>query len=121
MPASTPTIPATRNPSRSPASNRRLTIRHASALSHVSATHEGLSPFQKVRVHDVSQGGVALILPQAPPVGATIFLQMTNRHLDFTFDLAAEVRHATPHQRGSWLVGLAFAEALSSAELGALI
>jgi hypothetical protein len=102
--------------------NRRLTIRHGGDLgTQVNAANDQLSAFQKVRVHDISQGGVALILPHAPTVGTTIFLQMTNRHLEFTYDLAAEVRHTTPHQRGSWLVGLAFEQALSADDLVGLI
>ena len=63
----------------------------------------------------------ALLLRRAPAVGETIFLQMSNSLLDFTFDLAAEVRHATPHTRGTWLVGLGFDRSLSLAELAALI
>jgi hypothetical protein len=102
--------------------NRRLTIRQpCPPTTQVSAANEPHWPFQRVRVHDISQRGVALILPHAPAVGATIFLQMTNHLLDFTFDLAAEVRHVGAHPRGSWLVGVAFDEALSADELGALI
>src|SRR6266702_4528948 len=89
--------------------NRRLTIRFGCAAdAQINVADEILSPFQRVRVHDISRGGIALILPQAPAVGDTIFLQMTNNLLEFTCDLAAEVRHVAPHPRGSWLVGVAF-------------
>jgi hypothetical protein len=102
--------------------NRRLTIRHpCPPTTQASAANDPHWPFQRVRVHDTSQGGVALILPHPPALGETIFLQMTNHLLDFTFDLAAEVRHVEAHPRGSWLVGVAFDEALSAEELGALI
>jgi hypothetical protein len=97
--------------------NRRITIRRMPATAvNVTAT-----PFQKVRIHDISQGGIALVLRHAPAVGDTICLQMTNRLLGFTYDLAAEVRHAKPLRRGTWLVGLAFDQALSLGEFAALV
>ena len=101
--------------------NRRITIRRtASAAVEVSAK-EPRSPFQKVRIHDISQGGIALVLRHAPAPGETICLQMTNRLLGFTYDLAAEVRHTQPQSRGNWLVGLAFDRPLSLAEFAALV
>jgi c-di-GMP-binding flagellar brake protein YcgR len=122
MPHSTPSALAPQTAPRPVGANRRLTIRHSCApATQVSVTNEPHWPFQRVRVLDISQGGVALILPDAPPIGETIFLQMTNRHLEFTYDLAAEVRHVVPHQRGSWLVGVAFDEALAAEDLAALI
>ena len=57
----------------------------------------------------------------APAVREMLFLQMTNSLLGFTYDLAAEVRHVTPHKRGAWLVGLAFDRPLSPGELAGLI
>ncbi len=102
--------------------NRRITIRRAtSATTEVVVTKRPRTAFQKARVHDVSQGGIALVLRHAPAVGELICLQMTNRMLGFTFDLAAEVRHATPIERGNWLVGLAFDRILSLGEVAALV
>jgi hypothetical protein len=115
------TAPFAEPPTRA-TSNRRLTIRYAGG-AHMDAnlTNNPLSPFQKVRIQDISQGGVSLILPQRPALGATILLQMTNHVLGFTCDLAGEVRHVTPDERGSWLVGLAFEQPLSLSELDGLI
>jgi hypothetical protein len=122
MPHSTPSALAPQAAPCPGGANRRLTIRHpCPPTTQVSAANDPHWPFQRVRVQDISQGGVALILPHAPAVGETIFLQMTNHILDFTFDLAAEVRNVGPHPRGSWLVGVAFDEALSAEELGGLI
>ena|SRR5438105_4775793 len=101
--------------------NRRLTIRHPAAQATEVAITESGPPFQKVRVYDVSQGGLALILPRAPEVGESIFLQVSNDTLGFTYDLPAEVRHTRPYQRGTWLVGLAFEQPLSPGELAGLI
>jgi hypothetical protein len=74
-----------------------------------------------VRVYDVAQGGLALVLPRAPALGEAIYLQVSNDVLGFTYDRAAEVRHARPYQRGTWLVGLAFEQPLSAIELAGLI
>jgi c-di-GMP-binding flagellar brake protein YcgR len=122
MPNRAPSAPPTHAAPCPVAVNRRITIRHGFAeTAQVSAANEVLSPFQRVRVHDISQGGIALILPDPLAVGETIFLQVTNYLLDFTYDLAAEVRHVSPHPRGSWLVGIAFDEALSADQLTGLI
>jgi hypothetical protein len=102
--------------------NRRLTIRYGGgAHTEANGASHDLSPFQKVRVLDISKGGISLILPQRPPAGAIIFLQMTNTLHAFTYDLAAEVRHTTPLERGCWLAGLAFEQDLSAGDLSALI
>ncbi len=101
--------------------NRRITIRRTAAAAVAVTPQPSRTPFQKVRIHDISQGGIALILRHAPAVGETICLQMTNRLLGFTYDLAAEVRHAQPLKRGTWLVGLAFDRPLSLGEFAALV
>lgn len=102
--------------------NRRVSIRHnAAATTGVTLAKRPRSPFRKVRVQDISQGGIALIVRQAPEVGESVLLQMHNRLLDFSFDLAAAVRHRRPHGRGSWLVGLEFDRTLSLAELASLL
>jgi c-di-GMP-binding flagellar brake protein YcgR len=122
MPNSAPSAMAPPSAPCPVAANRRLTIRYGcAATAQISAADEILSPFQRVRVHDISQGGIGLILPQAPAVGDTIFLQMTNNLLEFTYDLAAEVRHVATHPHGSWLVGVAFDEPLSTDDLAGLI
>jgi hypothetical protein len=102
--------------------NRRVTIRRPCGMStSVAIAPERRSPFSKARVHDISQGGIALVLKHEVPVGETLFLQMTNSLRGFTYDLAAEVRHATAHTRGRWLIGLEFDRTLSLGELAALI
>jgi hypothetical protein len=100
--------------------NRRLTIRHPAPKTTTTAIAVS-PPLQKVRVYDVSEGGLALILPHAPAVGEAIYLQVSNDALGFTYDRAAEVRHTRPYQRGTWLVGLAFEQPLSAGELAGLI
>jgi hypothetical protein len=102
--------------------NRRITVRRDIAPStEVSVAPRRRSVFHKARVHNISQRGIALVLRYAPPVGELIFLQVTNRLLGFTYDLAAEVRHTSLHRRGTWLVGLVFDQPLSLGELSALV
>jgi hypothetical protein len=101
--------------------NRRITIRRAASAAVEVTASKSCTPFQKVRIHDISQGGIALVLRHAPVVGDTICLQMTNRLLGFTYDLGAEVRHVRSLRRGTWLVGLAFDQALSLGEFAALV
>ena len=104
--------------------NRRVTIRYpGSAVAEAeTAPADGPCPqLHKARVHDVSQSGIALILEHPPTIGEPIYLQLTNRILDFTFDLSADVRHVSRRERGDWIVGLEFDEALSLAELAALL
>ncbi len=102
--------------------NRRITIRYPGGADTEAAVGSArLSPFQKVRIHDISRQGVSLILPTLPPVDAPIFLQVTNSLLEFSYDLAAEVRHVRPHKQSSWLVGVEFDEPLSDSEFAALI
>ncbi|MCS7047158.1 MAG: PilZ domain-containing protein [Gemmataceae bacterium] len=102
--------------------NRRVTIRYpASAAVLTGIARKPQSLFVKARIHDISQGGIALVLKHPPKIGETIYLQLTNRILEFTFDLAAVVRHVTPTPTGSYIVGLAFDEQLTLAELAALL
>ncbi len=101
--------------------NRRVSIRHPSS-NDADATigRRRRSPFQKVRIHDVSEGGIALVLKQPPPIGKCLFLQLTNRILEFSFDMAAEVRHVTPLKSG-WIVGLQFDQPMTPEELAGLL
>jgi hypothetical protein len=101
--------------------NRRITIRRAASAAIEVTASQSRTPFLKVRIHDISQGGIALVLRHAPAVGDTICLKMTNRLLGFTYDLAAKVRHIRPLPRRNWLVGLAFDRALSLGEFTALV
>src|SRR5687768_1993252 len=74
--------------------NRRVSIRYPGGLATVaSAAMQTASRFRKARIIDVSQGGIALVLRRQPKIGDFIVLQLTNRILQFTFDIAAEVRH----------------------------
>lgn len=76
---------------------------------------------RRVRVHDVSQHGMALLLPEALPLGQEVYIQISNRDLRLSYDLGAEVRHSTPHKRNRWIVGLRFHQELTPEELASLL
>jgi hypothetical protein len=102
--------------------NRRVSIRYPAGPA--TRTTLGRQPgeyLRRVRVHDISRGGIALVLRRPLKSGATVYVQVKNRILDFSFDLAAEVRHASRHTRGRWIVGFAFVRELSLAELATLL
>ena len=102
--------------------NRRVNVRYPSGAATTTAVGSSASPLlRRVRVWDVSQGGIAFILRKPLDVGQNVYIQITNRILNFTFDLAAEVRHVTKHTRGRWLVGLQFDRELTMAELASVI
>jgi hypothetical protein len=102
--------------------NRRVTLRYpCGPVTVTSIARKSRPRFTKARVHDISQGGIALILRRPPQVGEDVYLQLTNRILDFSFDLVAEVRHVERRPRVGWIVGLEFCEPLSLAELAALL
>lgn len=101
--------------------NRRATIRYPCEGGTAELANRRLSRYQKVRVHDISEGGIALLLKRPPQVGDWVFLQLTNRILQFSYDMVGEVRHVRPGRRGKWIVGLQFDDPLSPAELAALL
>jgi hypothetical protein len=122
MPRTIPSPAAVKPPVCDELINRRVTIRYpAGGAVLTSMARKRRRHFTKVRVHDVSQGGIALILQHPPQIGESISLQLTNRILEFTFDLAAEVRHVRAHKKRGWIVGLQFDQSLSLAELASLV
>jgi hypothetical protein len=102
--------------------NRRLAVRYPSGV----ATADGVAGlhgvmFKNVRVYDISQGGIALVLNRPLKQGENFFIQVTNNILDFSYDLDAEVRHVRPFGPGRWIVGFEFPRELTTAELASLL
>lgn len=122
MTLGTPSAVCEAAPAYSALLNRRFSVRYPCGAA--TATRVARKPgqyFRRVRVHDISQGGIALVLRKPLRPGKLLFIQVKNRILGFSFDLAAEVRHATKHTPGHWLVGCAFTRELSPAELASLL
>src|SRR5438270_9394527 len=89
--------------------NRRLAVRYPTGV----ATADGVAGvngimFRNVRVYDISQGGIALVLTKPLKKGENFYIQVSNTILGFSYDLDAEVRHVTPFGAGRWIVGFSF-------------
>ncbi|MFO0965598.1 MAG: PilZ domain-containing protein [Gemmataceae bacterium] len=100
--------------------SRRLTIRYPSGLGADTGLASDGVACRRVKVHDISKGGIALLLRRPLEIGKEVLIQISNRPLRFSFDLGAVVRHATPFTRGRWIVGLQFHQELTGEELANL-
>ena len=102
--------------------NRRVAIRYPCGLAtSTSVKLLKAAPFQRVQAHNISQGGMGVILDQPPEQGVAVHIRVRNKILNFTYDLSAEVAHVAVRDDGSWLVGLAFARQLTRGELASLL
>jgi hypothetical protein len=102
--------------------NRRVSLRYPCGLATSTRVKlDKADPFRRVMGHNISQGGMALILTDCPEVGIPVNVRVKNSILDFTYDLAARIVHVAPTGHDEWLVGLAFARQLSLAELASLL
>jgi hypothetical protein len=101
--------------------NRRVSIRYPSSVATACGADTDGVRFREVRVHDVSQGGIGLVLDKPLTVGDELYIQVTNNLLGFSYDLDAEVKHITPFAEGLWIVGFAFPRELTLAELAGLL
>jgi c-di-GMP-binding flagellar brake protein YcgR len=102
--------------------NRRVTIRYPCGLAtRTRIKLEAAEPFRRVVGHNISQGGMGVVLEECPEVGTKVNVRMKNRILNFTYDLAARIVHVSPTDSGEWLVGLAFSRQLSLSELASLL
>ena len=124
-PAQKPAAPVTKTasqPTKRPISNRRVAIRYPLGLA--SAAKMSLDQsciFHPVRVYNISTGGLGVVLRLPLEQGVEVFVQLTNRILDFTYDLAAKVAHTEQLPNGRWLVGFQFARELSLVELASIL
>src|SRR5581483_648552 len=104
------------------AANRRVSVRFPASpmtVSHMRLPHKTV--FKRVRLFNISQGGVGILVRKPWPLNTEVDFQTKNELLNFTFDLPAQVVHATRYTRGRWIVGFAFERQLSLAELASLV
>lgn len=66
-------------------------------------------------VHDLSVGGVGLILAKPLPTGTLVFIDLFG--FDVPLEFLARVAHANPHDDGRFLVGFQFDRPLNHEEL----
>lgn len=112
------------DPSSAPAAlpyNRRVALRYVcAATTGTELAVDDRNLFRRVRVENISQGGIALWLKEPPAEDALVYIRLNNVLLSFTYDLSARARHAMKI-KGRWLVGFAFTRELTMAELSSLV
>jgi hypothetical protein len=102
--------------------NRRVSIRYpCEPLVGTELALDKSYLFRRVRVVNISTGGIALLLKYPPQRGMEVYVRLTNSLLSFTYDLSAVTMHASRQDDGKWLVGFAFIRELTFAELASLI
>ncbi len=102
--------------------HRRVSIRYPCGLAMMTKVSMGKGKgFHRVLGHNISQGGLALLVDHVPEIGTVVQVRMKNRILSFTYDLSARIVHVSPYENGQWLVGLSFSRPLTLPELASLL
>lgn len=103
--------------------DRRQACRHSSILkaSRVGGDVKRFTPAWLARVMDISTGGLALHLGEPFEAGTILTIALHNASGQRVQKLAVEVRHAAEQPNGTWILGVAFIEPLSEAQLAALL
>lgn len=78
-------------------------------------------PPRPARVLNISRGGLCLILYDRFEPGTVLTIGLTNTTEHFLPPLRVRVVHSREQPDGTWVVGCAFANPLSDAELRALL
>jgi hypothetical protein len=73
------------------------------------------------KVQNVSSGGVGLIMNRRFEPGTTLIVELSAKPKGILRPLPVRVIHATPEQKGQWLIGCTFARPLSPEELQAFL
>ena len=99
--------------------HRRQSIRYPCGLAMMTRVclDKGKA-FRQVLGHNISQGGMALILELYPEIGAVVRVHMKNRILNFSYDLSASSRDVSPDYKNQWLGGTGLLEAADVGGIG---
>jgi len=103
--------------------DRRAYLRIPSDLAATCHGPRALEPAWPARVHDISQGGVGLILQHRFNPGMTLLLDLRERAGAVLRTVRAQVVHATAildDGNPCWLLGCSFDRPLTEAEFSAL-
>jgi hypothetical protein len=73
------------------------------------------------RMHDVSRGGVGLIVDRRFEPGTILNIQLEGDEQDLPAVLLARVVHITAHKGGKWSLGCRFARELTQKDMEALL
>lgn len=77
--------------------------------------------FWWAKLHDLSLGGVGLLLDQPVEVGGFLFVELTNASRIFSRLLLTRVIHLTKHDTDAYLLGGEFVSELAAEELRLLL
>jgi hypothetical protein len=102
---------------------RRAAVRHASTME--AACHPiavpAVGPSCPARIWDISQDGLALIVPHPYEPGVVLSVVPEVLPQSLAPGLVARVLHVAPHGDGQWKAGCSFLSPLSEDELHALL
>ncbi|CAN5303998.1 hypothetical protein BH10PLA2_BH10PLA2_04020 [soil metagenome] len=94
--------------------DRRRWTRHPSDIQAVSwGNAQGKSQSWVARVRDISEGGIGLLAPCRPQLGAVLQLQLRSPNLIDQKLIQAEVMFVSQHAAGEWILGCEFLAPLS--------
>ncbi len=94
--------------------DRRRWTRHPSDLHVVGWFSKQASPQSWLaRVRDISEGGIGLVAPCRPTLGAVLELQLVSPKLVDQKPIKAEVMFVCPHSTTEWVLGCAFLDGLT--------
>jgi hypothetical protein len=109
-------------PAPTTAADRRAAVRYP---CEVEATCQDPSDSDgecwSARVRDISTSGIGLLSTRPFDPGTALRVEMQSEDEAFGYTLMARVVHAVPQSGAEWLLGCAFARALSEAEVRNLL
>jgi hypothetical protein len=82
----------------------------------VAYAEKGSAEHRWALLHDISAGGLGLLVSSAIELGTVLIVQMRSPQQE-TRSILVRAVHATPHENGNWLVGCRFRPSLTNAEL----
>jgi hypothetical protein len=101
---------------------RRAWVRYPAALEGVCYTPASAwGAFWKASIHDLSQGGIGLVLNEPFPADTVVAIELKSQRCESVRVFTARVRHVTSIDLGRWLVGCEFLRPLSKDDLAALL
>jgi|SRR5262245_23375225 len=98
--------------------SERFPVTSDTACTFVSPV---LEDFGAVRIKNVSNEGVGLVVNQAVETGLLLVVTLVNKPKSFKKNVMARVVHVTPQAGGAYLLGCALTEPLTYDELCAMV
>jgi hypothetical protein len=109
-----PITPQTTSPIPSPTIERRANVRHFCDIG-------ALVDSWPAKIHDISRGGVKIIIPRRFEIGAVLKLEVPILGEENPYMLLARVVRIVPETGGSWCLGCAFLQEIPEEELQGLL